>query len=208
LPNRPAVVAPYAGRIFSALETLQASDRTASDTGNNLWALVEKMPEETLAPHRGRMVALMRPAVAKPWTRSSTRAYSRLDVANPVQRNILLERLSANNRVVGELLPPFCRMGASAPPEVKQRLLELWRATTPDPNRADPGRHEHGELILYLTLARMGLKDQAGKVEQRYMGGDYLDVWEHITPDSPEEACVGYAHELSIYFRKAGFPRR
>lgn len=205
LPNRPAVVALYAPRIFAALETLQASNRRSSDTGKNLWTLVSKMSEETLAPHRPRMVALMRPEVARPWTRDSYMAYSRLDVGNPVQRDILLERLSADNRVIGELLPPFCRMGASAPPEAKRRLLELWRATTPEPGGADPGRHHHGELILYLTLARMGLKEQAGKVEQRYMGRDYRSVWEHITPDSPEEACVGYTSELSSYFYKAGF---
>lgn len=204
LPNRPAVVAPFAPRIFTALESLQTFDRNSSETGKNLWRLVEKMSEETLAPHRQRMAALMRPDVVRPWTRDSFMAYSRLDAADPVQRGILLERLTENKRVIGELLPPFCRMGSSAPPDVKQRLLDLWRATTPEPGGADPGRHDHGDLILYLTLARMGLKDQAGRVEQRYQGSTYADIWDHITPDSPEDVCVGYANELQTYFRKAG----
>lgn len=205
LPNRPAVVAPYAPRIFDALETLQQSDVRSSDTGKKLWRLVEKLSDETLAPYRPRMAAMMRPEVAKPWTRDSFMAYSRLDVADPIQRAIVLERLTENGRVIGELLPPFCRMGASAPPDVKRRLLELWRATVPEPGGADPGRHNQGDLILYLTLARMGLKDQAGRVEQRYMGNDYRDIWTHITPDSPEAVCVGSTHEIGMYFRTAGF---
>ena len=204
LPNRPAVVAPYAPRIFDALEALQTSDRRSSDTGKNLWRLVEKMPEETLAPYRQRMAAMMRMDVARPWTTDTFMAYSRLDTADPMQRGIVLDRLSSERRVIGELMPPFCRMGASAPAEVKDRLLALWRATTPKPGGADPGRHNLGDIILYLTLARMGLKEQAGKVEQRYHGPDYRDIWEHITPDSPEEVCVGYSHDLQMYFRKAG----
>ena len=204
LPNRPAVVAPYAPRIFGALEILQASDVRSSDNGKNLWRLVEKMTDETISPYRRRMAAMMQPEAAKPWTTDAFMAYSRLDVTDPAQRDIVLDRLSANNHVIGELLPPFCRKGASAPPEVKQRLLAIWRATSPTPGGADPGRHDGGDLILYLTLARMGVKQQAGKVEQRYMGQTYLDIWEQITPESPEEVCVGYSHELTTYFRTHG----
>lgn len=209
LPNRPAVVAPYAARIFAALEKLQASDRTASDTGKNLWTLIEKMSEETLAPHRPRMVALMRTSVARPWTRDSYMAYSRLDVADRVQRDIVLDRLTLERRnFPAELLPPFCRMGANAPEDVKQRLLALWQARVPDKTNKGWGtQRDRIDVVLYLTLARMGLKQQAGKVEQQYYGPTFLDIWQHIAPASPDEVCVGNPHEIETYFRKAGIRR-
>lgn len=205
LPNRPAIVAPYAPRIFDALETLQTLDRSSSETGKNLWRLVEKMSEETIAPYRQRMANLMRPDRAKPWTRDSYKAYLQLDAGDPDQRNILFERLTDKGRVVGELLPPFCRMGTSAPDDIKRRLLQIWRDGAPEKGKSGDERRNDSDLLLYLTLARMGLKHEAGKVEQRYEGSSYRDVWEHITPDSPEEVCVGFTNELSNYFRKAGF---
>lgn len=201
LPDRPEVVAPFAPRIFDALETLQQSLGNGGDTAKNLWRLVAAMSEATVAPFRPRMAALMRKDAARPWTVDSWAAYKQLDATDKAQRDILLDRLSADGGVIGELLPPFCRMGASAPPDVKQRLLALWKTTTPAAGGNYPGRHNHGDLILYLTLARMGLKAQAGQVEQRYMGGDYRDIWAHITPASPEAVCVGSTNDLSNYFR-------
>jgi len=42
LPNRPTVVAPYAPRIFKALEALQDRERDHSDNGKNLAQLGDR----------------------------------------------------------------------------------------------------------------------------------------------------------------------
>lgn len=202
LPNRPDVVAPYAARIFAALRTLQNSDVRGSETGRNLWRLAAVLPDEALAPHRAEMVEWLRPENARPWTAAEGTIYTRLDVRDPTQSGIVLNRLeTSKGDLPVSLLPAFCRMGATAPQEVKQRLLAVWRARAPKPDKRGKVDRSSNDTILYLTLARMGLKQDAGKVEQRYYGSTFLEVWEKVTPDSPEAVCVGSSHALNNYFR-------
>lgn len=206
LPDRPDVVAPYAPRIFDALETLRATpDVRATETAKNLWTLVAKMKEATIAPYRSRMAALMQPP-APEYTVDSYAAYKQLDTSDPVQRAILLDRVAGDpRRFVAELLPPFCRMGAAAPPEVKQKLLALWKARAPGPGSPNSQHRDMTDTLLYLTLARMGLKEQAGQVEQRYHGPDFKIIWDRVTPDTPDDICVAYSHGLGNYFRVKGW---
>ncbi len=56
--------------------------------------------------------------------------------------------------------------------------------------------------MLYLTLARLGLKSQAGKVEQRYFGPTFLAIWDEVTPKTHVDACSESAGEVSNYFRR------
>lgn len=206
LPDRPDIVAPFAPRIFAALETLKESGQVRfTENAKNLWTLVSRMSGETVASYRPRMAALMQPP-APQYTFDSFDAYKQLDVADPVQRAVLLDRLTGNPRkFVAELLPPFCRMGAAAPPEAKERLLALWKARAPGPDSPNKQHLDSADVLLYLTLARMGLKSEAGQVEQRYYGPDFRIVWEHVGPETPDDICVGYPNELSTYFRQKGW---
>jgi hypothetical protein len=56
--------------------------------------------------------------------------------------------------------------------------------------------------VLYLTLARMGLKAQAGKVEQRYFGSTFLAIWDEVTPETHADACSASGGEVSNYFSR------
>jgi hypothetical protein len=202
LPNRPPVVAPYADRIFGALGTLQNSDIGGSNNGRNLWRLAAVLPEEALAPHRAQLVEWLRPDNARAWTKSSSEIYPRLDAADPVQAEIMLERLETDRgELQTRLLPQFCRMGPRAPDGVKQRLLALWRQRgQPQSGRSE--QRAQTDLILYVTLARMGLKKQAGKVEQRYYGPTFEGVWNEVTPDTPADICDSTVHDLSTRYRR------
>lgn len=202
LPIRPDVLTPYAGRIFDALAVLQRSDLYASGTGRGLWRLVAALPEPALAPHRAQMVEWMKPGTMRPWTDESWQLFPRLDVTDPVQRNIVLTRLeSPLGDIPTNLLPPFCRMGAAAPEDAKQRLLAVWRARGEVvKERASKRGRDH--LRLYLTLARMGLKEQAGRVEQRYMGDTFAGIWNEVTAATPADICDLPEHELIRRFRK------
>ena len=143
---------------------------------------------------------------APEYTFNSFYAYKQLDVTDPIQRAVLLDRLTGNPRkFVGELLPPFCRMGAAAPPEVKSRLLALWKARAPDPANSNKLERDGADVLLYLTLARMGLKSEAGQVEQRYHGKDFGIIWNHVSPDTSDDICVGDLNRLGSLFREKGW---
>ena len=202
LPKKPEIISAYADRLFGALAVLQVSDKQISDTGSNLWRLVAALPEEVLAPYRTKLVEWLKPGNARPWTLRSQEIYTRLDVEDPVQLEIVLQRLEAERGdIKTNLLPPFCRLGAGAPEEAKSRLLALWQSKGREAlERRDERPQDH--VVLYLTLARMGLKEQAGKVEQRYYGPTFLSIWESVTPSTHAEACSGSAHEVSNYFSK------
>ena len=202
LPNRPELVTPYADRIFDALGVLQQSDIRTSGNGRSLWRLVALLPEEALAPHRAKMVEWMKPGAMRRWTDDSVEVFSRLNVADPVQRDIVLTRLEKPlGDISTSLLPAFCKMGGGAPQDAKERLLAVWHARGA---RAAERKSHRGqdEVPLYLTLARMGLKEQAGKVEQRYYGPTFLAIWETVTPDTPSDICDLSDHELRERFRK------
>lgn len=201
LPQRPAVVAPYAGRIVAALGQLQSSEERVSETGRNLWRLLAALPDADLAPHRAKLVEWLDPANARDWTRRTGEIYARLDAAVPAERAILLQRLEANRGdLETRLLPGFCRMGSAAPAEVKHRLLAIWQARAPDP--AKP-RDERGQddVQLYFTLARLGLKAQAGQVVQRYFGPTYAAIWSDVKADTHEELCRATLNDLTNHFR-------
>lgn len=187
LPNRAEVVEPHASRIFTALEVLQRSDISGSENGRNLWRLAAALPEEALARHRPEMVEWLRPENARPWTGQTGDIFARLNGSDPAEREILLHRLE-NKRgdLEAKLLPSFCRMGASAPDDVKRRLLALWHQRGEATGRNN-GERPSDHVSLYFTLARMGLKGEAGKVEQRYYGPTFAAIWEEVTPDFPDD---------------------
>ena len=202
LPNRPTVVEPYAERIFAALETLQRSDAKDSENGRNLWRLVAVMSDDALAPYRAQITDWLRPGNARPWTVREDNIYERLDASHPVDREIMLNRLETERGDLKTgLLGQFCAMGSRAPDEVKKRLLALWNAR----GIARPGYPEgrgREDVMLYFTLARMGLKAAAGKVEQRYYGPTYLRIWEEVGPDTHADLCAGSINDLSNAFRR------
>lgn len=202
LRNKPEVLAPYAGRMFEALGILQRSDVRGSSNGSELWRLVAVLPEEALEPHRALMAVWMTPGAMRPWTDESWQVFARLDAADPMQREIMLTRLERPlGDIATNLLPAFCRMGASAPQDAKDRLLAVWRARGAVATERGGGRgYDH--VQLYLTLARMGLKQQAGKVEQRYMGPTFAGIWNEVTPATPADICDLSTHDLSNRYRK------
>lgn len=203
LRNRPEVVAPYADRIFAALGVLQESGGRTSETGGNLWRLAAVLPDSALEPHRAKMVEWLQPQNSRPWTDSTDDIYTRLDVGDPVQREMVLHRLETRRGdVQTNLLNQFCSLGAKAPDDAKRRLLALWEAKGRESAERRDGRPlDH--LKFYLTLARMGLKAEAGKVEQRYMGSDFLDIWNEVTPDTHADLCSGSHHDISNHFGRA-----
>jgi hypothetical protein len=201
LPNRPEVIAPLAEPIVAALRSLQNAEIRGSETGHNLWRLAAALPEAALAPHRTEIVAWLLPDNARPWTQSSREIYARLDGSDPVEREILLHRLETRSGdLQANLLSSFCRMGAGAPDDAKRRLLALWA------NRAEVAAKRNGErpsdhVPLYFTLARMGLKEQAGPVEQRYYGPTFARIWTEVTPAFPGDLCTGSLNDISNRFR-------
>jgi hypothetical protein len=202
LPNRAEVVAPYADRIFAALGTLQGSDSKVSETGRNLWRLAAALPEGALAPHRAKMVEWLEPANARPWTVETGEIYTRLDAGDAVQREILLNRLETQRGdLQTRLLPQFCSMGDKAPADAKRRLLALWQSRGRlAAERGGDRPMDH--VMLYFTLARMGLKQEAGKVEQRYYGPTFLGIWNEVTPDTHADLCSGSVNDISNHFRR------
>ncbi|WP_310466928.1 hypothetical protein [Sphingomonas sp.] len=203
LPNRGEVVAPFASRIFAALAILQASDVRASENGRNLWRLAAALPDAALAPHRAEMVEWLKPQNARPWTEQTYEIYPRLDARDPVQREIMLGRLETKRGDLPvTLLPQFCAMGAAAPDDAKRRLLALWHAKGAEADARSVDKRPMDHVMLYFTLARMGLKQQAGKVEQRYYGPTFLGIWDEVTPDSHAELCAGSINDISNTFRK------
>lgn len=202
LPNRPVVIAPYADRIFAALGALQTSDLRGSENGRNLWRLAAALPEAALAPHRAEMVQWLSPANAREWTQQTGEIYARLDGSDPAEREILLQRLETRRGdLQAALLSSFCRMGAAAPEDAKQRLLALWHKRAESAQRRG-GDRPSDDVPLYFTLARMGLKAQAGRVEQRYYGPTFAGIWEEVTPDFPEDLCAGSLNGISNRFRR------
>jgi len=199
---RPEVVAPYADRIVAALGLLQTCDLRGSETGRNLWRLLAALPDDVLARRRARIVAWLDPAAARPWTAATGEIYARLDAAVPEERAILLHRLETQRGdLQTRLLPGFAKMGSAAPAEVKARLLALWHARAPDPaKKAD--KRGSDDTALYFTLARMGLKAQAGEVVQHYYGPTYAAIWREVEADSHAELCDASSNELSNHFKR------
>lgn len=202
LPKKPEIISSYADRLFEALGALQLSDNQASDTGTNLWRLVAALPDEVLAPYRTKLVEWLKPENARPWTLRSQDIYTRLHVEDPLQLEIILQRLEADRGdIKTNLLPPFCRLGEDVPEQAKRRLLALWQAKGREAlEQGDKRPQDH--VVLYLTLARMGLKEEAGKVEQHYYGPTFMSIWNDVTPETHLEACSGSANEVSNYFSK------
>ncbi|MCM0000997.1 MAG: hypothetical protein NBV68_16595 [Erythrobacter sp.] len=203
LTIRPGLVVPHADRIVAALGRLQTSDLKASANGRALWRLMAVLPDEVFARHRTQIVRWLEPGTARPWTRNSDRIYPRLDAAVPAEREILLHRLETERGdLKSSLLPGFARMGTAAPPEVKARLLAIWHARAPDP--ASKGSHRSDfEAVLYFTLARMGLKGEAGEVVQRYWRDTYAAIWREVEADSHPELCDASPRTLDNHFRKS-----
>lgn len=201
LPNRPAIIAPYAGRIFAALGVLQTSDTRGSETGRNLWRLAAALPDEAIAPYRARLTDWLAPAQTRPWTKQTGEIYTRLDIADPVARDIVLHRLETERGdLQTSLLPPFCRMGRAAPDDTKQRLLAIWRSRAPKGDKSDRDRASN-DVKLYVTLLRMGLKDEAGEVEQRYYGPTFIGIWNEVSPDTADDICALSVNDLSNRYR-------
>ena len=92
-------------------------------------------------------------------------------------------------------------MGIAAPEDVKRRLLAIWEARG---RRAAErkSRRDANETILYVTLLRMGLKEQAGKVEQRYYGPTFEGIWNEVTPNTPADICDATTNDLSNRYRR------
>ena len=205
LPNRPDAILPYGDRIFATLGTLHTSGKRLSPgTGNGreLWNLAAYLPDEVLDRHREEMIEWLSPETAKEFSKSADRIYTRLNAAEPRQREIMLRRLEEPlGDLRSSLLPQFCRMGAAAPDDVKRRLLAIWQAR----GRRAAERKSHrdaNETILYATLLRMGLKEQAGKVEQRYYGPTFEGIWNEVTPDTAADICDGNLNDLSNRYRR------
>ena len=203
LTHRGEVIAPYADRIFAALGTLQGSDTRVSETGRNLWRLAAALPDPALEPHRTQMVDWLQPANARPWTVETYEIYPRLEAGDPVQREIMLNRLETRmGDLQTTLLPQFCSMGANAPEDAKRRLLALWHVKGSEAEKRSVDKRPMDHVMLYFTLARMGLKAEAGKVEQRYYGPTFLAIWDEVTPDTHAELCSGSGIDMSNHFSK------
>ncbi len=202
LPNRPEVIAPVAGRIFAALLALQTSDLSASENGRNLWRLAAALPPDALASHRADMIEMLQPGQAREWTQQTGGIYERLNGTVPVEAEILLDRLETRQGdLEAALLSSFCRMGAATPEDAKRRLLRLWDKRAPSEGKPGHGRSRE-DVPLYFTIARLGLKQQAGQVEQRYYGSTFAAIWAEVTPEFSDELCSGSVDDISNYFRK------
>ena len=93
-------------------------------------------------------------------------------------------------------------MGARAPDDAKRRLLALWHVKGKEAAERSVDKRPMDHVMLYFTLARMGLKSEAGKVEQRYFGPTFLAIWNEVTPETHAELCSGSINDISNHFRK------
>ena len=101
----------------------------------------------------------------------------------------------------GRLLSSFCQMGAAAPDDVKRRLLAIWNRG-PGMRSGKVMDRDRSQVPLYFTLARLGLKEQAGRVEQRYYGPTFAAIWDQVTQDFDEDLCSGSINDIDNRFRK------
>jgi hypothetical protein len=183
LHSKPDKIAPLVPQLVEALGVLQSSnERLNYDNGEAFWALLAAAPDDALAPYRSKLISWLMPDVQKEWTKRADMIFKRLDASDAVEGGILLDRLEGAEEprdVEVDLLYGFCRMGVDAPPEVKERMLALWRK--------HGSEYEYSLSELYFTLARMGLKDRVGKPKSP--GTEHSVIWERVGPEVPSELC-------------------
>ncbi len=201
LKARPAVVGPYASRIFAALALLKGSNGGTSQIREELWGLAAVLPDADLALHWPTVLEWLDPAGAGSSRLGATAMYRRLDAADPREREILLHQLESTSSLDTSLLESFCRMGSAAPEEVKERLLAIWNARKPDPNRGN-GERNGTDAVLYFTLARLGLKERVGKVVQRQHGTTFAGIWREVDADTHPELCGASTNDLTNRLRE------
>ncbi len=183
LHSKPEKIPPLVPQLVEALGVLQSSNEVLNyRNGEVLWGLLAAAPDDALAPYRPKLISWLMPDVQKEWTKRADMIFKRLDASDPVERGILLDRLEGarwSTDVEVDLLYGFCRMGVDAPPEVKERMLALWRK--------HGSESEYSLPELYFTLARMGLKDKVGKPKSP--GSMHSIIWERVGSEVPAEQC-------------------
>ena len=183
LYGKPDKIAPLVPQLVEALGVLQSSNEVLNyRNGEVLWGLLAAAPDDALAPYRSKLISWLMPDVQKEWTKRADMIFKRLDTSDSVERGILFDRLEGaeeSRDVEVDLLYGFCRMGIDAPPEVKERMLALWRK--------HGSESEYILSELYFTLARMGLKERVGKPKSP--GTENSVIWERVGPEVPSEQC-------------------
>ncbi|WP_426167718.1 hypothetical protein [Sandarakinorhabdus sp. DWP1-3-1] len=190
LRARPEHLVPLAPRLMDALESAVAAGTSQTSAGRMLAEIVAALPDSAFVAHGPRILALYpratqaRLAEKREWQREqhwledSGHLYSRIGDLGPPALPVLMDGLMRKRRV-WEITVGLCRMGVPAAAVAGPMLLARW--ATREPDRADQG--------LYLTLLRLGLRDSAGPVKQRYKSEWFKTAWATVTPASPREIC-------------------
>ncbi len=193
LRSDPERLRPQAARIMAALETAVDAGSRQIGAGKMFAELVAALPDDQFAAYGPRILALypratqVRLAEQLDWQRKehwlddSGYLYRRIGDLGPPALPVLINALAGKRRQ-SEITVGLCRMGAPAAVVAGPGLLARWANLEPD--RADQG--------LYLTLLRLGLRDRAGRVDQRYQRDWFAKAWETVTPVSPREICNSY----------------
>lgn len=193
LRSDPERLRPQAARIMAALETAVDVGSRQASAGKLFAELVAALPDDQFAAFGPRILALYpgatqaRLAEAREWQREAHwlddkgYLYSRIGDLGPPALPVLMNALGGKRRQ-SEITVGLCRMGAPGAAVAGPILLARWAQREPD--RADQS--------LYLALLRLGLRDRAGRVEQRYHRDWFAKAWETVTPASPREVCNNY----------------
>ena len=189
LRQHPERLAPYAGRMVTALERAAGMGDPASENSRVLASLVAILPPESFRSVGARVIALYPAGTGIPWRLGAEELLSRTGDMGEAALPFLLARLEPSpGRASGAAVIGLCRIGRPAAASAGPRLLALWRA--------DSGSHDnHGgrssdvDRALYAALLRLGLRGTVGEVRQGWHGRWYAAAWRDISPAAPPERC-------------------
>lgn len=189
LERRPELAAGRAEAMMTGLERAAGAKAYARDNGRSLADLMARLPDERFAPLGPRLIAFFAPPFEKyDWRADATRLLARLGDLGADALPVLMRGFEQRNgvrRAQAWALEGICRIGASARDVAGPALHLFWAA------RPQPPKEMTGETYrwAYVAMLRLGMKEQAGPVDQRYYGKWWREKYATVTPASSMEAC-------------------
>lgn len=189
LTRRPGLWADRAGAMLAVMECEFALEKRWSPAGREFASLLARLPERDLQPLKARLIAFYAPPFAeKDWRKETHALLARLGALGLEALPILMEGFSeraGQPHAETWALEALCRIGAPARAAAGDAVLAVWNT------RPQPPKEITGDTCrwVYLVLMRLGMKEEAGPVEQHHYGAWFRKVYETVGPDSPAGAC-------------------
>lgn len=208
--NDSARLVPFADELLSVLEAAHGAARDRSDVVEKrarvVAPLVALLPDATIRDNGLRILRALDGPV-RGWRRYARALMRRTVLLGDAAMPMLRSRLDTHRagkrlaRSTVDAMIALCRLGTLTAAPAGPRLLEIWRDRLTPKRRArrkvesapadGPGqphltREDH---YLYAALLRLGLRDEAGRVEPVGDSPWWRRAWETITPQSPPDFC-------------------